>query len=145
MTSNLGSQYLLEGISESGEISDGARESVMALLKETFRPEFLNRLDETVVFKPLGKSEIHAIVRLMLEELEARLRDRGLKLTVDDAAVDLIVARGYDPIYGARPIKRRIQSDLETPIARAIIMGDFGADATVSVSVEQGEFAITVG
>lgn len=116
----------------------------MVLLKETFRPEFLNRLDETVVFKPLAKSEIHAIVRLMLKELEARLQDRGLKLTVDDAAIDLIVARGYDPIYGARPIKRRIQSDLETPIARAIIAGNFGADATVSVSVEKGEFAIAV-
>lgn len=144
MTSNLGSQYLLEGISESGEISEDARESVMALLKETFRPEFLNRLDETVVFKPLAKDEIHAIVRLMLKDLEARLHERGLKLTVDDAAVDLIVVRGYDPVYGARPLKRRIQNDLETPIAREIIAGDFGADATVRVSVADGEFAIAV-
>ncbi len=144
MTSNLGSQYLLEGLSKNGEISDEARKAVMTLLKETFRPEFLNRLDETVVFKPLNKSEIHAIVRLLLKELEKRLNDRGLKLEVSDSAIDLIVERGYDPVYGARPLKRHIQSGLETPIARAIIKGDFASDATVRVSVVKGEFSIVV-
>ena len=144
MTSNLGSQILLEGISKNGEISDEARKSISALLKETFRPEFLNRLDETVVFKPLNKKEIHSIVRLLLNDLAARLHDRGLKLDVSDGAVDLIVERGYDPIYGARPLKRHIQSDLETPIAREIIHGDFKADATVHVDAAKGEFTFKV-
>ncbi len=144
MTSNLGSQYLLEGLSKNGEISDDARKAVMALLKETFRPEFLNRLDETVVFKPLNKTEIHAIVRLLLKELEKRLYDRGLKLEVSEAAIDLIVERGYDPVYGARPLKRHIQNGLETPIAREIIKGDFASDATVHVDVVKGEFSIKV-
>ncbi len=144
MTSNLGSNYLLEGLSKNGEISDDARKAVMGLLKETFRPEFLNRLDETVVFKPLNKREIHAIVRLLLKELENRLHDRGLKLEVSDSAVDLIVERGYDPVYGARPLKRHIQSDLETPIAREIIKGDFKSDATVHVDAAKGEFGIQV-
>ncbi len=144
MTSNLGSQYLLEGLSKNGEISDDARKAVMALLKETFRPEFLNRLDETVFFKPLNKEEIHAIVRLLLKELEKRLYDRGLKLEVSEAAIDLIVERGYDPVYGARPLKRHIQNGLETPIAREIIKGDFTSDATVQVDVVKGEFSIKV-
>ena len=144
MTSNLGSQHLLEGLSKNGEISEAARRSVMALLKETFRPEFLNRLDETVVFKPLAQTEIRAIARLMLRDLEGRLHERGLKLDVTDAAVALLVERGFDPVYGARPLKRHIQTDLETPIARAILRGDFPADATVHVAAAKGEFAITV-
>lgn len=144
MTSNLGSQYLLEGISEEGEISRKARDSIEALLKQTFRPEFLNRLDETVLFKPLSKKEISSIVRLMLGDLDKRLAQRGLKLEVSDAAADLLIKRGYDPVFGARPLKRRIQSDMETPIAREIIGGDFGGDATVHVDAAGGEFTFKI-
>ena len=144
MTSNLGSQYLLEGISEEGEISQKARDSIEALLKQTFRPEFLNRLDETVLFKPLSKKEISSIVRLMLGDLDKRLAQRGLKLEVSDAAADLLIKRGYDPVFGARPLKRRIQSDMETPIAREIIGGDFGGDATVHVDAAGGEFTFKI-
>ncbi len=144
MTSNLGSQYLLEGISEEGEISQKARDSIEALLKQTFRPEFLNRLDETVLFKPLSKKEISSIVRLMLGDLDKRLAQRGLKLEVSDAAADLLIKRGYDPVFGARPLKRRIQGDVETPIAREIIGGDFGGDATVHVDAAGGEFTFKI-
>ena len=144
MTSNLGSQFLLEGLSKKGEITEEAKKAVLALLKETFRPEFLNRLDETVVFKPLAQSEIHSIARLMLRDLETRLRERGLKLDVDDAAVALLVERGYDPVYGARPLKRHIQTDLETPIARAILQGSFASEATVRVTAAKGEFGIDI-
>lgn len=144
MTSNLGSQYLLEGISEEGEISQKARGSIEALLKQTFRPEFLNRLDETVLFKPLSRKEISSIVRLMLGDLDKRLAQRGLKLEVSDAAADLLIKRGYDPVFGARPLKRRIQSDMETPIAREIIGGDFGGDATVHVDAAGGEFTFKI-
>ena len=144
MTSNLGSQFLLEGLSKRGEITEDARNAVLALLKETFRPEFLNRLDETVVFKPLAQTEIQSIARLMLRDLEARLRERGLKLAVDDAAVALLVERGYDPVYGARPLKRHIQTDLETPIARAILQGSFASEATVRVTAAKGEFGIDI-
>ena len=144
MTSNLGSQFLLEGLSKKGEITEEAKKAVLALLKETFRPEFLNRLDETVVFKPLAQSEIHSIARLMLRDLETRLRERGLKLDVDDAAVALLVERGYDPVYGARPLKRHIQTDLETPIARAILQGSFAGEAIVRVTAAKGEFGIDI-
>jgi ATP-dependent Clp protease ATP-binding subunit ClpB len=144
MTSNLGSQFLLEGLSQKGEITDEARGAVMGLLKETFRPEFLNRLDEIVVFKPLDETEIRLIAKLMLRDLEGRLRERGLKLDVDDAALSLLVERGYDPVYGARPIKRHIQTDLETPIARAILQGDFSGEATVRVTAAKGEFEIAI-
>ena len=144
MTSNLGSQFLLEGLSKKGEITEEAKKAVLALLKETFRPEFLNRLDETVVFKPLAQSEIHSIARLMLRDLETRLRERGLKLDVDDAAVALLVERGYDPVYGARPLKRHIQTDLESPIARAILQGSFASEATVRVTAAKGEFGIDI-
>ena len=144
MTSNLGSQYLLDGISEDGEISTNARDSIENLLKQTFRPEFLNRLDETVLFKPLSKKEITSIVRLMLGDLAKRLAQRGLKLEVSDAAAGLLIERGYDPVFGARPLKRRIQSDIETPVAREIIGGDFGVDATVHVDAADGEFTFKI-
>ncbi len=144
MTSNLGSHFLLEGISREGNITEEARRAVNDLLKQTFRPEFLNRLDETVIFKPLARDEIHAIVRLLLKDLESRLHGRGLHLSVEDAALDLIVDRGYDPVYGARPLKRHIQRDLETPIARALITGNFGSEATVRVVVRNGDFEIAI-
>ena len=143
LTSNLGSQELLEGIGKDGEITEETKERVKALLRTRFRPEFLNRLDETVLFKPLKRDEIRAIVRLLLKDLEERVHGRGLELRVTDAAVDLVVERGYDPVFGARPLKREIQRDLETDIARTIVAGDFRSGDTLVVDAKAGSFAFT--
>ena len=143
LTSNLGSQELLDGIGKDGEITEEAKERVKALLRTRFRPEFLNRLDETVLFKPLKRDEIRAIVRLLLKDLEERVHGRGLELRVTDAAVDLVVERGYDPVFGARPLKREIQRDLETDIARTIIAGDFRSGDTLVVDAKAGSFAFS--
>ena len=113
---------------------------MQALLRTRFRPEFLNRLDETVLFKPLKRDEIRAIVRLLLKDLEERVHGRGLALEVTDAAVDLLVERGYDPVFGARPLKREIQKDLETDIARTIVAGDFRDGDTLRVDAKDGAF-----
>ena len=121
LTSNLGSSLILEGITDNNEISPEAKSQVEQLLKSQFRPEFLNRLDETVFYKPLAKSEIGSIVDLMIKDLSRRLEDKRLEVTVTEAAKDYIIENGYDPIYGARPLKRFIQSKVETLIARAII------------------------
>ncbi len=121
LTSNLGSHYILEGIGENGEISETTREEVERLLKQSLRPEFLNRLDEIVYYKPLSKTEIVSIVDLMIEALDRRLEEKQLSVTLTDKAKEYIVENGYDPIYGARPLKRFIQRKLETLIARAII------------------------
>ncbi|MCR4780720.1 MAG: ATP-dependent chaperone ClpB [Ruminiclostridium sp.] len=133
LTSNLGSPYILEGIKENGEISDEARQQVDALLKQSFRPEFLNRLDEIVYYKPLTKAEIGSIVDLMTEKLAKRLEDKQLKLTLTPAAKDFIIENGYDPVYGARPLKRFIQHKLETLIARAIIADTLEPGSAVTV------------
>mgnify|MGYP000216605643 CR=1 FL=1 len=143
LTSNLGSQELLDGIGADGAITDEAKERVQALLRTRFRPEFLNRLDETVLFKPLKRDEIRAIVRLLLKDLEERVHGRGLELRVTDAAVDLVVERGYDPVFGARPLKREIQRDLETDIARTIVAGDFRSGDTLVVDAKAGSFAFS--
>ena len=143
LTSNLGSQELLDGIGKDGEITEEAKERVKALLRTRFRPEFLNRLDETVLFKPLKRDEIRAIVRLLLKDLEERVHGRGLELRVTDAAVDLVVERGYDPVFGARPLKREIQRDLETDIARTIVAGDFRSGDTLVVDAKAGSFAFS--
>ena len=146
MTSNLGSQALLEGITKHGEIQEGARREVMESLKTAFRPEFLNRLDETVLFKPLTRDEVVSVARILLSELEERLRERGLGLVVSDNAVSLIAQGGYDPVFGARPLKRYIQRELETPIARRIVAGDFAEGDTVHVDADMDSasgFAIT--
>ncbi len=124
LTSNLGSDYILDGITEDNEISDDAKEEVNTLLKSHFRPEFLNRLDEIVFYKPLSKKEIYPIIDLMLKDLQKRLKSKQLTVTVTDAAKEYIVKEGYDPIYGARPLKRFIQSKLETLIAKKIIADD---------------------
>ena len=136
LTSNIGSEYLAAADAKKTEheISDKAREQVMALLKSSFRPEFLNRLDDIVLFKPLGKAEITAIVKLQLEDLRARLADQELGLSLDDAALRTLAEKGFDPVYGARPVKRAIQRELETPIARKIIAGDYLPGATIKVS-----------
>ncbi len=138
LTSNLGSQYILEGIGEDGQISEDARKAVDGLLKSQFRPEFLNRLDEIVFYKPLTKAEIGGIVELQLDDLRRRLADKQLKLAVTDAAKDFIIDEGYDPIYGARPLKRFIQSRVETLIAKEIIAGVHNTGDTLTVDVENG-------
>jgi ATP-dependent Clp protease ATP-binding subunit ClpB len=146
MTSNIGSEFLAldqwDG-TESPEISPEIREKVMNLLKTSFRPEFLNRLDETVLFKPLGQAEIAAIVRLQLEDLRARLAEQDLALEIDDAALAWLADKGFDPVYGARPVKRAIQRALETPIARKIIGGDYAPGATVHVTTDGGELVLS--
>ena len=121
MTSNLGSGIILEGIDENGEIADSAREGVMNMLKSSFRPEFLNRLDEIVFYKPLTRENIRGIVDLLAKGLEARLEEKQLKLVITDAARDYIATEGFDPIYGARPLKRFMQSHIETAVARKIL------------------------
>ena len=143
LTSNLGSQELLDGIDKNGEITEETKERVKALLRTRFRPEFLNRLDETVLFKPLKRDEIRAIVRLLLKDLEERVHGRGLELRVTDAAVDLLVERGYDPVFGARPLKREIQRDLETDIARTIVAGDFRSGDALVVDAKDGAFSFS--
>ena len=139
LTSNLGSQYLLDGIEPDGSISASAQEAVMGELHRSFRPEFLNRLDEIIMFRPLTKDNLNGIIDIMVEGLRARLADKSLKLNITDAAKALIIERGYDPLYGARPLRRYLQSSVETLIARRILSGDIAAGATLTVDVENGE------
>ena len=139
LTSTLGSQYLLDGIDENGNISEEAREGVMNELRRSFRPEFLNRLDETIFFRPLTKDNLKGIIDIMLDSLKKRLADKSLGLEVTDAAKELIIDRGFDPVYGARPLRRYLQSSLETLVARKILSGDLDADSTITVDVENGE------
>ena len=139
LTSNLGSQYLLEGIDMEGNITDSAKEAVMAELHRAFRPEFLNRLDETILFKPLTKDNLTGIIDIMVEGLKKRLADRSLKLCITDKAKELIIERGYDPLYGARPLRWYLQSSVETLLARVILSGDLAAGSTLTVDVENDE------
>ena len=139
LTSNLGSQYLLEGIEPDGTISDEARGAVMAELKRSFRPEFLNRLDETILFRPLTKENLNGIIDIMVASLRSRLADRSLGLTITDSAKSLIIDRGFDPLYGARPLRRYLQSSVETLIARRILSGDVAPESTIVVDAENGE------
>ena len=136
LTSNLGSPYILDGI-ENGEISKEARESVDKLLKQSFRPEFLNRLDEIVYYKPLGKDEITKIVDLMLADLNKRLKNKQLSAEISDKAKEYIVENGYDPIYGARPLKRYIQANVETLVGRMIIKDDPEPDSVIKIDVDE--------
>ena len=139
LTSNLGSQYLLDGIEPDGSISASAQEAVMGELHRSFRPEFLNRLDEIIMFRPLTIDNLNGIIDIMVEGLRARLADKSLKLDITGAAKALIIERGYDPLYGARPLRRYLQSSVETLIARRILSGDIAAGATLTVDVENGE------
>ncbi len=143
LTSNLGSDYILDGIDENGVISEQAREQVSRVLKGHFRPEFLNRLDEIVFYKPLTKKEIYPIIDLMLNDLRGRLKSKQLDVAVTDAAKDYIVKEGYDPVYGARPLKRFIQSKLETMIARKIISDDAEPYSTLKVDSDGDGLTIT--
>ena len=137
MTSNLGSPYILDGISDDGEITADARSQVDALLKQHFRPEFLNRLDEIVYYKPLVKDNIVMIVDLMLKDLRARLADKQLSLEVSDKAKEYIIDHGFDPAFGARPLKRFIQSGVETLIAKKIIAADISEDKILRVDANE--------
>ena len=137
LTSNLGSSYLLEGIEPNGEISKEARDNVEALLKQSFRPEFLNRLDEIVFYKPLTKPEISKIVDLMIQGLSNRLKEQQLSVQLTDVARSYIVENGYDPIYGARPLRRFIQSHVETMIAKIIIAGNVHEGSTLIVDANE--------
>ncbi|MBR4097159.1 MAG: ATP-dependent chaperone ClpB [Oscillospiraceae bacterium] len=143
LTSNLGSDYILDGIDENGVISDEAREQVNRVLKGHFRPEFLNRLDEIVFYKPLTKTEIYPIIDLMLNDLRDRLKSKQLDILVTDEAKEYIVKNGYDPIYGARPLKRFIQRKLETMIARTIIADDIEPYSVLKVDSDGNDLTLT--
>jgi ATP-dependent Clp protease ATP-binding subunit ClpB len=137
MTSNIGSQYLLEGIDENGDIQPETQELVMNELRAHFRPEFLNRLDETILFKPLTKENIGGIVDLLITDLNQRLTDREIRITLTDAAKSYVIEHGYDPIYGARPLKRYLQKNVETLVARMILGDKLGINQEVVIDVEQ--------
>ena len=144
LTSNLGSQYLLEGIMPDGSISEEAQAAVMRELRGAFRPEFLNRLDETIMFRPLTRENLGGIIDIMVEGLRKRLADKGLALELTDAAKDLIIARGYDPLYGARPLRRCLQSGAETLIAKKLLSGDLNANSTLVLDARDGELCCDV-
>ena len=142
LTSNLGSTAILDGIEYDGTLSSEAKAEVEALLKRSFRPEFLNRLDETVFFKPLDKKEVRDIVKLLAKSLEKRLEEKQLKMTMTDGAVDYIVEKGYDPVYGARPLKRYMQHTLETILAKRILAGGFTAGDTLKIDADENGITV---
>ena len=144
MTSNIGSPYLLDGIDENGEIKEEAQKEVMDDLRGHFRPEFLNRLDEIILFKPLTKDNIGSIVDLMVKELNDRLADQELSLELTDAAKKDVIDNGYDPVYGARPLKRYLQKYVETLTARKILSGEVHTGDTLVLDVENGEYVVKV-
>ncbi len=144
MTSNIGSEHLLEGVTESGEIRDAARQAVLRELRGHFRPEFLNRVDDIVLFKPLTLAEIERIVDLQTEDLRRRLADRDISLELTPEAREHIARQGFDPVFGARPLKRYLQHQLESRIGRAIVAGDVHEGTTVEVGLESGELAVTL-
>ena len=146
MTSNVGAQYLLEGITRDGLIKEDARARVTDELRRTFRPEFLNRVDDVVLFKPLQRDEVRRIVRLLASSLEERLKDRNISLEITDDAVDFIAREGYDAVYGARPLKRFMVRQIETPVARMIISGEAAEGSRIVVDEKDGllELAVSV-
>ena len=144
LTSNLGSSYLLDGIDENGEISEDAKDKVSQLLKQSFRPEFLNRLDEIVYYKPLTKDNITKIIDLLIRDLSSRLEDKQLKLDITPLAKDLIIENGYDPVYGARPLKRYLQSKVETLIAKTMIANDLQPGNVIQIGAMNGDFTVKI-
>ena len=136
MTSNIGSAYLLDGIDENGEISKESETMVMNDLRAHFRPEFLNRLDETIMFKPLTKQNVYAIIDLLLKDVNKRLEDKELSIELTDAAKNFVVEGGYEPMYGARPLKRYLQKHVETLAAKLILQGDIGSEDVILIDVE---------
>jgi ATP-dependent Clp protease ATP-binding subunit ClpB len=143
MTSNIGSEYLLEGVTPSGELKPEARALVMSELRRHFRPEFLNRIDDVVLFKSLTEAEIERIVDLMFDELRARLSDRRITLEVSEDARRFIAEQGYDPVYGARPLRRFIAHEVETRIGRALLGGDIRDGAVIRAEFRDGDLVIT--
>lgn len=144
MTSNIGSSYLLEGIRPDGTIDVSAREMVESEMRRTFKPEFLNRIDEIVMFRPLQKDEIFKIIDLQIDEIKSRLKDRQIDIDFTDEAKELVLNRAYSIQYGARPVKRFLQKELETGIGRLIIKGDVKDKDTIRVTTEQGKLALAV-
>ena len=142
LTSNLGSSYLIDGIGSDGEITEGAREQVQQLLRQSFRPEFLNRLDEIVFYKPLTKGNIFSIIDLLVQDLRKRLQEKQLDIRLTETAKTFIVDKGYDPIYGARPLKRFLQSSVETLIAKMIIKEDLLPQTTLVVDYDGRELTV---
>ena len=145
LTSNLGSQYLLDGIDEAGEISQEARGQVDQLLKRSFRPEFLNRLDEIVFYKPLTKENVSHIVDLMVNDLNGRLRDKRLTVSLSQSAKEFVLDKAYDPSFGARPLRRYLQHTVETLISKQIIAGRVEPGAVLAVDVQEGELTVHTG
>ena len=144
MTSNVGSPDLLDGLDERGEIREAAKQKVMQALRSSFRPEFLNRIDETVLFKPLTVEEIQRIIELLLDEIRGRLRDRSVTLTISPEATALIAREAYDPVYGARPLKRYLQREVETRLGRKILAGEVPDRSRVHIEVEDGALTFRV-
>ena len=145
LTSNLGSNYILEGIDEkTGEINESAKAEVNALLKQSFRPEFLNRLDEIILYKPLSRANITGIIDLLLNSLKKRTEERRLRLEVTEGAKNFIAEHGYDPVYGARPLKRYLQSKVETMLAKKILETDLAPNSTLKVEEESGDLTVKV-
>ena len=142
MTSNIGSNLLLDGMQESGEISDAVKENVLNILRANFKPEFLNRIDDIVMFKPLTKSEIVKIVELSLADIQNRLRDRNIKLEVSEDAKNFIADNSYSKVYGARPVKRYLQKHIETPIARLLIQGEVQDYQTIYIDKHEADLSI---
>ena len=142
MTSNLGAEFLLDGIDDNGNISSEAEELVMSQLKNHFRPEFLNRLDEIVMFKPLSKSDIRGIIDLLVKDINRRIEDKEISLTVTDKALDYIVEKAYDPVYGARPLKRYLQKNVETLLAKKMLADEVAVGDVLSLDVENDALVI---
>jgi ATP-dependent Clp protease ATP-binding subunit ClpB len=139
LTSNLGSQELLDGIDENGNIEKEAEEAVLDELRGAFRPEFLNRLDETILFKPLTKENVGGIIKLLVKDLNARIEDKGITVELTQAAEDYVVDKGYDPAYGARPLKRYLQRNVETMAAREMLSQTITDGDTLLIDVKDGE------
>ena len=139
MTSNIGSAYLLEGIDEQGNISAESQEAVMNDLRAHFRPEFLNRLDETIMFRPLTKENIYDIIDLLVADVNKRLKEKEISIALTEAAKNYIVDGGYDPMYGARPLKRYLQKHVETLAAKLMLQGNVGAQDTIVIDVVDGK------
>jgi ATP-dependent Clp protease ATP-binding subunit ClpB len=142
MTSNIGAPHLLEGITPEGEITERAKQAVMQELKAGFRPEFLNRVDDIVLFKPLQPDEVVRITGLLIKQLKERLKERQIQLDISEEAMSFIAQAAYDPVYGARPLKRYLQRELETRVARAIISGAVPEKGTLRVCVEEGTLVV---
>jgi ATP-dependent Clp protease ATP-binding subunit ClpB len=142
MTSNIGSHHLLEGVRPDGELTDAARDAVMRELRGHFRPEFLNRVDDLVLFKPLTLAEIERIVDLQMADLRRRLAERKISIELTEPAREFVARQGFDPVFGARPLKRFLQHQVESRVGRAIIAGDVGEGSRLVVDVREGELVV---